>query len=52
MGILGEYVGAIYTQVQRRPLVTEVERVNFEFGPGEPLRETADSRVLKDTEGY
>jgi len=38
MGILGEYVGAIYTQVQRRPLVTELERVNFECGPGEPLR--------------
>jgi glycosyltransferase involved in cell wall biosynthesis len=37
MGILGEYVGAIYTQVQHRPLVTELERVNFEFGPGEPL---------------
>ena len=35
MGILGEYVGAIYTQVQRRPLVTELERVNFEFHPGD-----------------
>jgi hypothetical protein len=29
IGILGEYIGAIYTQVQRRPLVIEKERVNF-----------------------
>jgi hypothetical protein len=36
MGILGEYVGAIYTRIQQRPLVTELERLNFEFGPGEP----------------
>jgi hypothetical protein len=37
MGLIGEYVGAIHTQVQRRPLVVEKERINFEFGPGEPL---------------
>ncbi|SNS98363.1 Glycosyltransferase involved in cell wall bisynthesis [Granulicella rosea] len=30
LGILGEYVGAIYTQVQKRPYVAELERVNFE----------------------
>jgi glycosyltransferase involved in cell wall biosynthesis len=30
MGIIGEYVGAIHTQVQHRPLVIEKERVNFE----------------------
>jgi glycosyltransferase involved in cell wall biosynthesis len=29
IGILGEYVGAIYTQVLSRPLVVEKERVNF-----------------------
>ena len=29
LGILGEYVGAIYTQVQRRPYTVELERVNF-----------------------
>jgi hypothetical protein len=29
-GILGEYIGAIYTQVQKRPLVIESERINFE----------------------
>jgi glycosyltransferase involved in cell wall biosynthesis len=29
IGILGEYIGAIHTQVQARPLVIEKERVNF-----------------------
>ena len=36
MGILGEYIGAIHTNVQRRPYVIERERINFEFEPGEP----------------
>jgi polyisoprenyl-phosphate glycosyltransferase len=30
IGVLGEYIAAIHTQVQRRPLVIEKERVNFE----------------------
>jgi hypothetical protein len=30
VGILGEYIGAIHTQIHKRPLVTEKERVNFE----------------------
>jgi hypothetical protein len=29
LGVLGEYVGAIYTQVQGRPYTVELERVNF-----------------------
>ena len=29
IGIIGEYVGAIHTQVMRRPLVVEMERINF-----------------------
>jgi len=29
IGILGEYIGNIYTQVLRRPLVVERERINF-----------------------
>src|SRR5205085_7231833 len=33
LGLLGEYIGAIHTQVQKRPLVIESERVNFESGP-------------------
>lgn len=29
IGILGEYIGAIYTQVKHKPLVIEKERINF-----------------------
>ena len=29
LGVLGEYVGAIHTQVRNRPLVVEQERINF-----------------------
>lgn len=34
LGVMGEYVGAIYTQVQRRPYTVELERVNFPAPPG------------------
>jgi len=30
IGIIGEYIGAIHTQVRKRPLVIEKERVNFD----------------------
>ena len=30
LGVLGEYVGSIYTQVRNRPLVIEQERINFD----------------------
>ena len=30
IGVIGEYIGAIYTQVQKRPLVVEKERINFD----------------------
>lgn len=29
LGIIGEYIGSIYTQVRKRPLVIEKERINF-----------------------
>lgn len=29
LGIVGEYIGSIYTQVMKRPLVIEKERINF-----------------------
>jgi polyisoprenyl-phosphate glycosyltransferase len=29
LGIVGEYIGAIYTQVLHRPLIVEKERINF-----------------------
>jgi glycosyltransferase involved in cell wall biosynthesis len=30
IGLLGEYIGSIHTQVRNLPLVTELERVNFD----------------------
>lgn len=30
IGLIGEYIGAIHTHVQRRPLVIEKERINFD----------------------
>ncbi len=39
VGIVGEYIGTIHTLVQKRPLVVERERINFEYGPGKPLRD-------------
>jgi hypothetical protein len=35
-GILGEYIGAIYTKVQQRPHAIEQERIGFEFLPAPP----------------
>lgn len=29
LGVIGEYIGAIFTQVKKRPLVIEKERINF-----------------------
>jgi glycosyltransferase involved in cell wall biosynthesis len=43
LGILGEYVGATYTYMQRRPYAIERERVNFEFEPAAPLTPAAIS---------
>jgi glycosyltransferase involved in cell wall biosynthesis len=40
MGIVGEYIGTIHTLVQKRPLVVEQERINFEYEPGEPRRDS------------
>lgn len=36
LGLIGEYILAIYNQVRRRPIVFERERINF--GPGSPSR--------------
>ena len=46
MGILGEYVGSIYTQVQKRPYVIEKEKVNFDYEPGAPLAGEAFQSML------
>jgi glycosyltransferase involved in cell wall biosynthesis len=39
MGILGEYVGSIQTQVRKRPYVVERERMNFEYPASLPMDE-------------
>jgi glycosyltransferase involved in cell wall biosynthesis len=31
MGLLGEYIGSIHTQVRKMPLVIEAERINFDL---------------------
>jgi hypothetical protein len=36
LGVLGEYVGAIYTQVQKRPYAVELDRINFDVPPQLP----------------
>jgi polyisoprenyl-phosphate glycosyltransferase len=42
LGIVGEYIGSIHTQVMRRPLVVEKERINFETeGVSVPQNELA-----------
>jgi glycosyltransferase involved in cell wall biosynthesis len=42
LGILGEYVGAIYTQVQKRPYAVELDRVNFGHPPSLPKPDAGD----------
>ena len=39
LGIMGEYVGAIYTQLQHRPYAVELTRMNFENGFGLPRQD-------------
>ena len=34
IGILGEYIGAIWTQVKNKPLVIEEEKINFDDAAG------------------
>ena len=42
IGVLGEYIGAIHTQVHKRPLVVEKERINFDLSPGRRRSDSAD----------
>ena len=37
LGVIGEYVGAIYTQVQKRPHAVELDRINFDVPPQLPV---------------
>ena len=50
MGVMGEYVGAIHTQIQRRPFAVELERMNFEYPPGPPLGSDGLSVTLRQDE--
>lgn len=45
LGIVGEYIGTIHTNVQARPYVIERERVNFEHPPGEPMADELPAKV-------
>lgn len=45
IGLMGEYVGAIYTQVLARPRVFEAERINFETAAN---RNTVETEQIKD----
>lgn len=45
LGVMGEYVGAIYTQVQKRPYAVELDRINFEFPPSLPKSSAPDSLI-------
>jgi hypothetical protein len=47
LGVLGEYVGAIYTQVRSRPLVVEAERINFapEWNAGTAPEQRGSDRI-------
>jgi glycosyltransferase involved in cell wall biosynthesis len=36
LGVMGEYIGAIYTQVQKRPYAVELDRLNFDYLPTTP----------------
>jgi glycosyltransferase involved in cell wall biosynthesis len=42
LGVIGEYIGAIYTQVQKRPYAVELERINFEYPPSYPKSAVPD----------
>ena len=46
LGVMGEYLGRIYTEVKRRPLYAVQERLGFEV----PSAEQLDSRTAKQRE--
>jgi glycosyltransferase involved in cell wall biosynthesis len=57
LGVLGEYVGAIYTHIQKRPYAVELERINFDTPPAHALPLTSApaaspaSRLSRDLPG-
>jgi hypothetical protein len=49
IGLLGEYVAAILTYVQKRPLVVEQERINGEASPQAPVQSPASCSATLGT---
>ncbi|GGI46214.1 glycosyl hydrolase [Paenibacillus marchantiophytorum] len=49
IGIIGEYIGSIHTQVLKRPLVIEKERINFEKNQLNLLYNLAKNEVAIST---
>lgn len=50
LGVIGEYIASIYTQVRNRPLVIERERINFDEEPvnaGSTARDADGRAVLR-----
>jgi len=48
LGLVGEYIGFIHTQIMNRPLVVERERINFDKTPivsASPIHESQPERV-------
>ncbi len=45
LGVVGEYVGAVHTQVQKRPLVIEADRLNF---PEQPISRERGGSIVTD----
>lgn len=52
MGVLGEYIGAIHTQIQHRPFAVERERVNFEYPPNVPMGAGISESVAESRDGF
>jgi len=46
LGVMGEYIGAIYTQVQKRPYAVELDRINFECPPALPKSDAPTSLLV------
>ena len=51
IGILGEYIGSIHTQVHRRPLVVERERINLSGRPVKPDSVLASLESVQSVDG-
>jgi polyisoprenyl-phosphate glycosyltransferase len=45
IGMLGEYIGSIHTQVHKRPLVVEKERINFDSAPASTPHPVGGHRI-------